>query len=58
MAAAVTAGAGAGERHWQLTQPAVSEGGQVSLRGLPPLVVVQMLAGMQQRTLGGARSPT
>ena len=52
---AVTAGAGAGERHWQLTQPAVSEGGQVSLRGLPPLVVVQVLAGMQQRTLGGAK---
>jgi len=52
---AVTAGAGADERHWQLTQPAVSEGGQVSLRGLPPLVVVQVLAGMQQRTLGGAK---
>ena len=23
------------ERHWQLTQPAISQGGQVSLRGLP-----------------------
>ena len=52
---AVTASAGADERHWRLTQPAVSEGGQVSLRGLPPLVVVQVLAGMQQRTLGGAK---
>ena len=52
---AVTAGAGADERHWQLTEPAVSEGGQVSLRGLPPLVVVEVLFGVQQRTRGGAK---
>ena len=30
---AVTACPGADQRHWQLTEPAVSEGGQVSLRG-------------------------
>jgi integrase len=38
-----------------LTQPAVSEGGQVSLRGLAPLVVVQVLFGAQQRIRGGAK---
>src|SRR5258708_980261 len=35
---AVTTCPGADQRHWQLTEPAVSEGGRVSLRGLPPLV--------------------
>ena len=34
---------------------AVAEGGQVSLRGLPPLVVVQVLFGIWQRTRGGAK---
>jgi hypothetical protein len=43
------------ERYWRLTQPAVSEGGQVSLRGLTPLVVVQVLFGVQQRVRGGAK---
>ncbi len=52
---AVTACPRPDERHWQLTQPAVSEGGQVSLRGLPPLVVTQALFGMQQRTRDGAK---
>ena len=33
----------------------VAEGGQVSLRGLPPLVVVQVLFGIWQRTRGGAK---
>jgi len=33
---AVTAEDGIDQRRWELTQPAVSEGGQVSLRGLPP----------------------
>ena len=40
---------------WQLSEPAVAEGGQVSLRGLPPLVVVQVLFGAWQRTRGGAK---
>src|SRR5450759_2297903 len=41
--------------HWQLTQPAVSEGGQISLRGLPPVVVLEVLFGVQQRVRGGAK---
>jgi integrase len=51
----ITAVPGTDQRNWELTQPAVSEGGQVSLRGLPPLVVVQVLFGIQQRTRGGAK---
>src|SRR5664280_2672180 len=31
------------QRHWQLTHPAVSEGGQISLRALPPVVVLEEL---------------
>ena len=51
----VTADPGADQRRWQLTQPAVSQGGQVSLRGLPPLVVLEVLFGVQQRVRGGAQ---
>ena len=40
---------------WQLTDDAVAEGGRVSLRGLPPLVVVQVLFGIWQRTRSGAK---
>ena len=43
------------ERHWQLTQPAISQGGQVSLRGLPVLVVCEVLFGVQQRVADGAQ---
>jgi integrase len=43
------------QRHWQLTQSAVSQGGQVSLRGLPALVVVEVLFGIQQRVRDGAK---
>jgi len=43
------------QRRWQLTQPAVAQGGQVSLRGLPPLGVIEMLFGVQQRVRGGAK---
>ena len=35
---------------WQRTVPAVAEGSQVSLRGLPPLVVAEVLYGVQERT--------
>ena len=42
-------------RRWQATQSAVSEGGQVSLRGLPPLVVVEILFGVQRRVQGGGK---
>ena len=44
--AAVT---GADQEQWDLACPAVAEPGRVSLRGLPPLVVVQVLAGIQYR---------
>ena len=51
----VTAVPRTGQRHWELTEPAISEGGQVSLRGLAPLVVVQVLFGIHQRTSDGAK---
>jgi integrase len=34
---------------WQATEPAIGRGGEVSLRGLAPLVVAQLLVGLQQR---------
>lgn len=37
------------EDRWRLTGTAVGCGGQVSLRGLPPLVIAEVLAGLQQR---------
>ena len=37
-------------------EPAVAEAGQVSLRGLPPLVVAEVLVGLWQRTRGGAKT--
>lgn len=52
---AASTGPGLDARQWQLSEPAVAEGGQVSLRGLPPLVVVQVLFGAWQRTRGGAK---
>jgi integrase len=52
---AVTADPGIDRRLWQRTQPAVTEAGRVSLRGLAPLVVVEVLFGLQQRIRGGAK---
>ena len=40
---------GLDEQHWRRTEPAIGCGGQVSFRGLPPLVVAQVLFGLQQR---------
>jgi hypothetical protein len=40
---------------WRQAEPAVAEDGQVSLHGLPPLVVVQVLFGICQRARGGAK---
>lgn len=37
------------EAHWRRTEPAVSVGGQVCLGGLAPLVIAQVLFGLQQR---------
>ncbi len=51
----VTAEPGTDQQRWRLTQPAVAEGGLVSLRGLPPLLVVQVLFGVQQRVREGAK---
>ena len=39
------------ELRWRRTEPAVGLGGQVSLRGLDPLVLAQVLFGLQQRCL-------
>ena len=52
---AITADPHTDEQHWQLTQSAVSVGGQVSLRGLSPLVVVELLFGVQQRVSGATK---
>ena len=51
----ITADPHTDEQHWQLTQSAVSVGGQVSLRGLSPLVVVEVLFGVQQRVSGATK---
>ncbi len=45
----VTADPAADQGQWDLVCPAVAEPGQVSLRGLVPLAVVQVLAGIQHR---------
>ena len=37
------------ETRWQATEPAIGRGGEVSLRGLPPLVVAELLVGLKQR---------
>ncbi len=42
-------------RCWQARESAVAEPGQVNLRALPVLVVVEVLFGVQQRLRGGAK---
>jgi integrase len=37
------------ETRWRLTDPPIGCGGQISLRGLPPLVVAQVVLGLQRR---------
>jgi integrase len=49
---AVTADPATGQAQWDLVCTAVAEPGRVSLRGLAPLVVVQLLAGIQHRVRG------
>lgn len=44
------------EEHWRRTVSAVAVGGEVSLRGLPALVVTEILYGLQCRTAKGART--
>jgi len=43
------------EQWWQATEPGVAEPGQVNLRALPVLVVVEVLAGLQTRLRAGLR---
>jgi integrase len=45
------------ERAWQARAAAVAEAGRVSLRGLPPLIVVQVLYGMWRRVEDGVKIP-
>jgi integrase len=47
--------AGLDRRLWEATAPAVAEGGLISLRGLAPLVVTEVLYGIQQHTGGGTK---
>ena len=44
------------EQSWRLTEPPVPRAGQVSLGGLDPALVVQLLFGLQQRTRQGVRT--
>jgi integrase len=37
------------EARWRATEPAVGRGGEVSLRGLPPLLTAEVLFGLRQR---------
>jgi integrase len=53
-AAAARPGLDAGR--WQLTEPLIAEGGHVSLRGLPPLVMVQVLFGVWRRAQDGVKT--
>lgn len=41
---------------WRRTAPAVAEGPQVSLRGIPPLVVAEILYGLQERARAGVKT--
>src|SRR5258708_33914158 len=52
---AVTTFPGADQRHRPPTPPPPSEGGRVSPRGPPPLVVTEVLFGVRQRIRDGAK---
>jgi integrase len=43
------------QQWWQATESGVAEPGQVNLRALPPLVVVEVLFGVQQRVRAGVK---
>ncbi len=53
---ALKADPGLDARQWQQAQQPAGVGGVVSLRGLPPLVAVQVLSGLRQRTLEGTKT--
>jgi hypothetical protein len=48
-------GAALDELQWQVRESGVAEPGQVNLRALPPLVVVEVLVGLQTRVRHGLR---
>jgi integrase len=48
-------GAATDEQQWRATESGVAEPGQVNLRALPPLVVVEVLVGLQTRVGHGLR---
>jgi hypothetical protein len=50
------AGQEPGEAAWRLAEPPVPRSGQVSLAGLDPAVVVEILFGLQQRTRQGVKT--
>jgi integrase len=45
-----SAAPGVDRRAWEQAEPPVARAGQVSLRGLPPLVIVEVLFGLWRRT--------
>jgi integrase len=47
---------GLDEQRWRRTAPGVAERGEISMRGLPALVVSQVLYGLQQRTANGTKT--
>ena len=49
------AGQEPGEAAWRLTEPPVPRSGQVSLAGLTPAVVMEVLFGLQQRSRQGVK---
>jgi integrase len=48
---------GLDEQRWRATTPAIARPGLVSLRGLPPGLVVEVLLGLQQRCAAERRTP-
>ncbi|MGI8809804.1 MAG: tyrosine-type recombinase/integrase [Acidimicrobiales bacterium] len=52
---AIRADPAADPRRWRATEAGVAEPGAVNLRGLPPLVVVEVLFGVCQRVRAGAK---
>jgi integrase len=52
----VRVGSGFDERRWRATEPSVTEANTVSFRGLAPLVIAELLFGLQQRVRSGART--
>ncbi|MEV8547667.1 site-specific integrase [Streptomyces sp. NPDC051572] len=44
------------EEHWRSTSPGIAQEGVISLRGLAPLIVAQILLGLQMRTREGTKT--